>query len=575
MTAHGRRLAAIAIAAFALRLVLLAARGDYLVYDEGYYLLLAKSLRGGHGFALGGLPQVALSPLQPLLVAGLSLAGLPDLWASRLLAAGCGAGLVLPVAFLARRWFDARVALAAAAFLAAAPALLAFLPFFPGERWNLYFGSEPLYLLLAAGALAAAVRAVDGGEWRWWLAAGALAALSYLTRLEGAILGAAIGVVVTVTLARRRAAQLVPRAAAAFLLAGLLTAPYLLYLRATLGRWAVSGRVQAAVADQPTGPASPGRGGSGAVRRFVWGGDRQALWSTLYALDAGGARMASQYWGVAPRDSSARARPSPSAGSRGASAEQPERAGAARDAAGTERGGIGLVLRALLVVLPWWLLVLAAAGGLWGGTPREALLWSAPVVVAAVAPALLAYPEPRALLLLVPLACLFAARAAVKVGDTVARNPAYARGPTVAPLAVAVLLLVPTARDLARAWHQDLPLQRVSAARRAVGEYLGDRLPESAVIVSWHPAVAIYARREWRVLPYDSFERILGYARFQGASALVFSTFEPSPLRDPPRAFTAVLLDTAGTAAGGGVRLEPVDETPLLFVGRLARGTQP
>ncbi|MEK6609926.1 MAG: hypothetical protein AABZ35_03285, partial [Gemmatimonadota bacterium] len=88
--------------------------------------------------------------------------------------------------------------------------------------------------------------------------------------------------------------------------------------------------------------------------------------------------------------------------------------------------------------------------------------------------------------------------------------------------------------------------------------------------VSWHPAIGVFARREWRVLPYDSFERIVGYARAQHAAAVVFSRFEPSPLRDPPRAFTVVLLDSAGVATGPNVRFERVDETPLLFVGRLA-----
>ena len=82
--------------AFVLRVLLLVARGDYIVYDEGYYLLLARSLRAGHGFALNGLPHVALSPLQPVLVALASAAGAPDLWASRLLAALCGALLVCP-----------------------------------------------------------------------------------------------------------------------------------------------------------------------------------------------------------------------------------------------------------------------------------------------------------------------------------------------------------------------------------------------------------------------------------------------------------------------------------------------
>ena len=88
--------------------------------------------------------------------------------------------------------------------------------------------------------------------------------------------------------------------------------------------------------------------------------------------------------------------------------------------------------------------------------------------------------------------------------------------------------------------------------------------------MSWHPATAIFARRDWRVLPYTSFDRVIFYARAQGADAVVFSRFEPSPLREAPRAFTAVLLDEAGTAPPGSIKLNQVDVTPTLFVGRLA-----
>mgnify|MGYP001439520472 CR=1 FL=1 len=132
-----RPLLAILAAALVVRLGLMILRGDYIWYDEGYYLLLARSVHAGHGFMLNGLPHVALSPLQPLVVAVLSFTGLPDLWASRLLAAVCGALLVLPVAVLAERWFGQRGAVTAALFTAVFPALLTFLPFFPGERRSL------------------------------------------------------------------------------------------------------------------------------------------------------------------------------------------------------------------------------------------------------------------------------------------------------------------------------------------------------------------------------------------------------------------------------------------------------
>jgi len=124
---------------------------------------------------------------------------------------------------------------------------------------------------------------------------------------------------------------------------------------------------------------------------------------------------------------------------------------------------------------------------------------------------------------------------------------------------------------LARSWNQDTPLQQLATARRAVGEYLGGHLESDARIVSWHPAIAIFARRDWRVLPYDSFGRIARYAQAQSAAIVVMSRFEPSPLRNPPRAFTAVLLDPGSAPPGEEIHLDPVDQTPLLFVGRLAR----
>jgi hypothetical protein len=138
------------------------------------------------------------------------------------------------------------------------------------------------------------------------------------------------------------------------------------------------------------------------------------------------------------------------------------------------------------------------------------------------------------------------------------------------PVVVALALLFPSAHDIARAWGQQTPLQQLATARRIVGEYLGAHLGPEARIVSWHPATAVFARREWRVLPYESFERIIFYARAQQADVVVFTRFEPSPLRAPPRAFTAVLLDGGQAAAVGPVTLDQVDVTPALFVGRLA-----
>ncbi len=567
-----RGLLVVALAALGLRLALLLARGDYIVYDEGYYLLLARSLRAGHGFTLNGLPHVALSPLQPVLVALVSVTGVPDLLGSRLLAALCGALLVFPAATLARAAGGEEAVLPAAVYTAAAPALMSFVPFFPGESWNLYFGSEPLFLLLAFSAVAAARRAEEAG-WRWWAATGALTAAAYLARSEGAILGAGLFVILAARLAVRRARPAAWGRLGVALLAGLLVAsPYLGYLHRMLGRWALSGRVQAVSASGAAMPSAveTARTGGRALEGFVWQGEPEAFLRSLYGLDPSGTRMASQYWGVDRRPPPAASPPaaSPAPPSAGSTAPGPAPASSGDAAAPPHRSAPRVWWEGLTAVAPWWLLGVAVVGAVLGAA--GALAWAFPLVLCATLPSLLAYVEPRSLLPLAPLAAVFASVAATRGGRWLGRRGGRWPGAAL-PAVIALALLWPAVRDLVRAWPQTTPLQQVATARRVVGAYLDGHLPADGEVMSWHPAVAIWARRAWRVLPYDSFERIATYARREGAAAIVFSRFEPSPIPRPPRAFT-IVLPGAGAVAGSTVQLEPVDETPLLFVGRLSGG---
>ncbi len=554
----------IALLALMLRVVLMVLRGDYIVFDEGYYLLLARSLGAGHGYTLNGLPHVALSPLQPVIVALLSLAGIPDLWASRLLAAVCGAALVVPVAALAYRWYGRRGAIMAAGVTAVAPPLLTFLPFFPGHGWNLYFGSEPLFLLLGTAALAVAALAFDSGKlWLWWVA-GALCDLSFCTRLEGAVLGTALGIALIVGLRvagkpRRLVTLLVYCAGAVVLI------PYLLYLHGALGRWAISGRVQAASSDEapPAAVVStpvPAQGGSDAVQQFVWGGDTRALWQTLYALDGSQTQMASQYWGV-PKHRVIPAAPDP-------------RAPIPVPAPAVPPSRLVSFFKALLIVLPVTLFPWAIGGGALSQRRFDLALWTLPAVATALLPALLAYPEPRALLMIVPVACALAGGAIASSAEIVERRvrPGAARLVWIAALS---LLLLPTALDAVNSWRQDTPLQQVATARRVVGEYLGSHLQPGDRIVSWHPAIAIWAHRDWRVLPYADMGPIVRYAKAQDARAIVLSRFEPSPIPNPPRAFTTVLIDSTSSPPGPAMHLDPVESTSLIFVGRLASPPTP
>jgi len=561
------------IAALAARLALMLARGDYLVYDEGYYLLLARSLRHAHAFTLNGLPHVALSPLQPLVVALISSLGVNDLWTSRLLAVVAGALLVLPVHALASRIGGPRAGLAAAGLTALAPGLMTFVPFFPGRTWNLYFGSEPLFLLLLFLAAASAARAAESRASRWFVLIGLLGAGAFLTRAEGIVAAPLTFAVLAWRLWRSGNLRGTwKRLVAGAALGVLVCTPYLAFLRVTLGRWAFSGRVQGAAVGQGPAPSTreAAQQGGAVLEEFVWGGNLRAFVRAQYALTPDGTHMQSQYWGVVREPGPARASGTPADTTPRILPAAPE----APPAPAPQRGSVSFpraLVRGVGVVVPLWLLALALVG--FALRPSGEGLWLAPPLLAALLPVLAAYVEPRVLLPLAPIAAIGAALLWQKAEGWLATRRAPRALAAVALAAVTFAYALPAARDGWEASHGVTPLQQVGRAQRAVGLALRGRLPAGAPIMSWHPALAIYADRDWRVLPEEPWSRVLPYALRERVSAIVASRFYPSPLGDLPRAFTAVLLEP-GDRSAGTVRLEPLEDTPLLFVGRLARSTQ-
>ena len=597
MSADARRLLlGIAAVALSLRVLLMLARGDYVMYDEGYYLLLSRALVAGEGYRLSGLAHVALSPLQPVVVAAIAFVGVPILVASRLLAVATSALLVLPVEAIGRRLGGERVGLAAAALVAAAPALMTFAPFFPGRGWNLYFGSEPLFLILAFGAVALAMRAAENGGWRAWAGTGALAAGAYLTRGEGVVLAPLLLGICAGRVVLRRGPRVAWRGPAiAIAVALVCSAPYLVYLHGTLGRWAFSGRVQAAVLDQAPPDERPtvavSRSGGAVVEDFIWRGDREALWNAAFRLDPSGTRMASQYWGVAtgPAPGVAASPPtppppiaSPSLAARDTSPPVPA-APAVESAEVIDSTPRAVLLwRGISTVVPAWLVCLAVlgfAGALADPRRRPMLVWLVPLLAASFVPALVAYVEPRSLLPLAPLSAIGTALLLVGAAERLApRLSAARRGMLLSATTVlaAILLVAPALRDWYESLPGDRPLQQVATARRAVAHLLAEKLPPEAVVASWHPAVGYFAGRDWRVLPYESLDRVLGYARAQGVSAIVLSRFEPSPLADPTHPFQVLLLDPAAPAPDfQAPRLATVEETPLVVVRRVLPAGSP
>lgn len=228
----------VALAALIVRAFL--ARPDRVVWgDEPFYLWDAYNLATGRGYTFfNGRPDVYLTPLFPLVAAGLYLILHNLELASRLCYIVFGAALTFPIFAIARQMYGRRTAVVAAL-------LTAFLPALVGAE--LYWGTmtEPLYFLTAYAGLYFALRALHERKQTAYIAAGASFALAYLTRGEGiAYIAAVGGMLVLIRLFERRLftrGEILRLAgmAGAFLLLAL---PYWIYLHAQTGQWMISGQ---------------------------------------------------------------------------------------------------------------------------------------------------------------------------------------------------------------------------------------------------------------------------------------------------------------------------------------------
>ena len=230
----------LAVTAGALVLRSLLAGADRVVWgDEPFYLWNARNLITGRGYSFfNGVPDVYLTPLYPLLIAGLYLIFQNLELASRLCYVVLGAALTFPVYGIAREMYGRRTGIIAALVLAVYPALTA-------AELNWGTMTEPLYFLTAYAGIYAALRAWRDESWLAHVAAGALFGLAYLTRGEGiAYIVAVGGTLVLVRVFERRlfSRSVWPRLlamAGAFLVVAF---PYWLYLRLQTGQWMISGQ---------------------------------------------------------------------------------------------------------------------------------------------------------------------------------------------------------------------------------------------------------------------------------------------------------------------------------------------
>lgn len=545
----------LALAAVLLRIVLLLGRGDYLAFDEGWYLLLARSLFTGDGYSLIGLPHVALSPLFPILAGAVGTVLNSWVWGGRLVGAVASGLLVVPAWAVFRRLAPARTAFIAAGLVAVLPSLAPFVvPFWIGA--DLWVGAEPLLHLLLYTGLALWLRADEEGRGLMWFLTGGAFGLAFLARPEAIIAWGLLGLAALATAARRRAPRQVGGAALMGFAFLLVAAPYWTYLHQVTGQWSLTGRgVRAAAAASRLVGVQRGTGAAGTIERMLWQDDQEYA-AFLYSLDDSGERLRAGYWGVYP-DTADRPATSGDRGETAAPVQEAVPPATTREddtaqaegegtAGGMPRPGapagapsaVGLYVRSLGIIFPLLLWPFALLGVV---QPRDRAALRPELAVAgaltgtSLAIAAIVAVDPRTQLFLVPLLALYAARGFSLVDETVRSRWAAGPRPGFLELLLAgtavIWLLGTNARRLYLSVSLGSPHHIVGAQNRDVARELDSLLgTETGPVASWHPALALFADRDWRVLPLADLSEIVRYEQAAGAEVMILSAYYPPDL---------------------------------------------
>jgi 4-amino-4-deoxy-L-arabinose transferase-like glycosyltransferase len=185
---HGELvIVAILILALVIRVEVVVHTPDYrLLFDSGDYDRHARSIAAGDGFprtifgAAGG-PSAFRPPLYPYLLGGVYaiFGDVSGIDAGRIVGAFFGSLVVFMIWLLARGLWGKLVGGLAALIAAVFPPLFVL---------NAALLTEPLFLAIELGVLAALFAARRRGSWRYAALAGALCGLAALTRSNGALL---------------------------------------------------------------------------------------------------------------------------------------------------------------------------------------------------------------------------------------------------------------------------------------------------------------------------------------------------------------------------------------------------
>jgi 4-amino-4-deoxy-L-arabinose transferase-like glycosyltransferase len=481
------------------------ASADRVVWgDEPFYLWNARNLVTGRGYSFfNGAPDVYLTPLYPLVIAGLYLVLQNLELASRLCYVALGAALVFPIYGIARDLYGRRPAIIAALLLAAYPALNA-------AQLNWGTMTEPLYFLVAYAGLYATLRAWRDETWQAHVAAGALFGMAYLTRGEGiAYIVAVGGALAFIRLCERRlfSRDVLLRLlamAGAFLLVAL---PYWIYLRVQTGQWMISGQAGMTYITC----ISLAYGDVAGFDRATWGLDAAGREVNFFSPDIVSFSMFDHM----------RADP----------------AAFARLVYQNVRDFINTLFN--IRMFPVFLLPFLSLGLFdfaWDRrrTKKELLL------LASSAPALsflLFFVQERYIGVALPLLVIWTAHGLDRFGVWMTDTLTRLRGRRGEALWGHVLTAIPVALLLVfcvAMWEREAAgtsLGSYRMAHREAGLWLAERIEPGATVMSRYPAIAFHAGADWAPTPNATIGEVLDYARSHGADYFVLDERETISLR--------------------------------------------
>jgi 4-amino-4-deoxy-L-arabinose transferase-like glycosyltransferase len=500
---------------------MLTLRGPFIDYDETYYLMIARNLFTGHGITLNGLPHNTYSPFFPIVTGLVAQLKINYLTASRLVSAMSGAGLLIPVFWIAGSIGGRKSAWLSALFLSSVPQLNSLLP--NHSRKSLfYMGSEPLYLFLLFSAIALYLTTLHNKSYFRTVIAGILFGFAYLTRPEAAV--AAVFCVLFKILyhSRKRniswnivTVQIILMTSAAVTV----LIPTNLHLKSLTGQWVLFTR---------NFPSEMKETALDVIKTDRWDRDM----TVRYSLDCTGTAMYVKQWGIEPDNKE------PPSGGFGI----PVRPWSARFSDGVRL----YIYQVFLVIVPPVLWILALPGffrrtsGIHTLTNRLLPYFALPVFSTSVVIVGMGFPMPRYQMILIPVIVVAAARGVSVLFEflkqySLKQPSRWVRWLAQRDVLFAALLVMfffltsfiqtlpfigtPTAED---ADDENVQMVMSAALDLRYGRQIAALIPPDASLMTWNPRLAWYAGRAWRVMPIDAFfgdwARVFHYAAARAPS---------------------------------------------------------